>query len=298
MKRGIKTSALIVGIIGMLVIFLVYGVRVGTTSYLMSNPYLYVIGTPIITIGVTLLLTWLLVTKVMKMSMADFGMGGVKVSAKWVIIGLVLPLAVVGIYLLMPGEFTVGPQAGEQFTSAFGSGVATVPLVLLTDILYVGATAGICEEIIFRGLLMHLVGRKWGVVAGVLVSAFLFPLVHIVMMGHIDFASIIMLFIGGGAVGAMFCMITLASNDNISNSAIVHALWDVFVGGLFSIYATEASKGTVASLFTKHLDVSSLLITGGGYEIDVALIGTAAYIIVFVIAYRQYKKNKEAQPQE
>ena len=146
--------------------------------------------------------------------------------------------------------------------------------------------AGICEEVIFRGIFMHAVGRRWGVAAGVLVPSVTFAIVH-VLAGPIDTVGFFMLLVGGTASGIMFSMIALVQ-DSIWNSAIVHGSWDAVIIGIFSIYATGSGKG-MGHLFMKHLDSSSLLLTGGDFGIEVSVVCLVAYAVVSGYAYRQYR---------
>ena len=97
------------------------------------------------------------------------------------------------------------------------------PLELKYYIFGVSVTAGICEELLFRGYLLHLFSEQMPVYAAVLLSSIAFGLPHIYQgIVHI-FRTMIL--------GIIMAVIYLAT-DSLILPILLHALLDVYGGAL------------------------------------------------------------------
>jgi uncharacterized protein len=82
-------------------------------------------------------------------------------------------------------------------------------------------TAGVCEEILFRGLLMWLITAWLGLVAGVIISSILFGCAHIYLgAAHVPKTAI---------VGLAFAIIVVASGS-LWPAIVIHAAIDLNAG--------------------------------------------------------------------
>lgn len=227
----------------------------------------------VIMVLIMYMLIYLVSSKLLKLSMKEIGVPGIRFETKWIITGFVLAAAVLGIYFMMPGR-----------SGLVDSGISQFDRILIS--ISVAILAGINEELIFRGLFMHIMKYRFNIPAAIVIPSFLFACAHFIN-GQLSPTGIIMLLAGATSVGCMFSMIAL-TKDSIWDSAVVHAIWDLFIGGLFII----ANEPTGDELFYKNIDIANPLITGGGYGVDCSVICIACFAVVFVIAYREYKKNR------
>ncbi len=115
----------------------------------------------------------------------------------------------------------------------------------------------LCEEIIFRGGLVHIViqhaGNFWGLAAG----SIPFGVLHIigVLFGQtVTFAQII----GITAAGLMLSLVYV--NFGIMGSFACHLVWNSLVGSWIKVYGIE-SKGAVSALEGSWVTIIVLLST-------------------------------------
>ncbi len=214
------------------------------------------------------LLLKLFADKILKLEIQKLNIPAFRIDRKWIIIAILLPLIVTGIYLLMPGTFVYNNDLSAAATICVG-------------VFYTGIAAGFVEEMVFRGFILGLFEQCWNKWAAIIVPSVLFGFVHIVGM---DFSplSCLLVIIAGTLVGIMFSLIALESNS-IWNSGIVHAIWNiVIVGGILWIgnYVDEYS------LFTYVLKNNSVILTGGEFGIEASLVAICAYVAVSLIAIK------------
>jgi hypothetical protein len=75
--------------------------------------------------------------------------------------------------------------------------------------------APLFEEIIFRGVLLPTLSRYFGVISGIIVSAFIFAL------AHLSLGEMAPLFVLGIGLG-----ITRIASGSLFSSVIMHSLWN------------------------------------------------------------------------
>ena len=88
--------------------------------------------------------------------------------------------------------------------------VSFVLLFLTTTIL-----APIFEEVVFRGVLLPILSREFGIILGIIISAFIFAL------AHLSIGEMIPLFTLGIGLGT-----TRLISGRLSSSVIMHSLWN------------------------------------------------------------------------
>lgn len=217
--------------------------------------------------------------KFLKLSLAELGIPAFHIHRKWLVVAILLPSIVTGIYFLLPGQFTSSGLNGIAAASA-----------IVTGICWVGIAAGFVEEMVFRGFILNLLDKKWGKKIAVFVPSALFGLVHILGM---DFSllSCLLVVLAGTCVGIMFSMIQQAHNS-IWNSGIVHAIWNIITtSGILAVSSTAEPY----SLWTYVLETDNFILTGGEFGIESSIIAVAGYLIVAVLAWRWGKRNELTQ---
>lgn len=88
----------------------------------------------------------------------------------------------------------------------------------LTQLLFIGAWAGITEEILFRGLLQPWLEASWGGLGGLLFSNLIFALVHWITPVYALLAGVCGLYLG--------FMLDVGPERNLLTPILVHAIYD------------------------------------------------------------------------
>ncbi|MDE7247299.1 MAG: CPBP family intramembrane metalloprotease [Lachnospiraceae bacterium] len=232
--------------------------------------WLYQIISGLAYIASTYIIVWFFVKKCLKEEMAAYGIPGFRIKGKWAAAAVLLPVAVSAVYLLLPGSFVTQPldngtKAGFVFRGIFLAGLG----------------AGIVEEMLFRGLLMHAVIKKFGRTVGIFAPSVLFASLHIIGM-KFSLLSCAQVMIAGTLVGIMFSLIAL-EGESVWNSAIVHALWNMIIIGGGMTIGTELNDYAVCSYV---LETHSFLLTGGEFGIESSVVSMIGYLVVSLVAWR------------
>ena len=150
--------------------------------------------------------------KGLKMRPSSLGLSPVRIRPVWGVAAVLLPLAVCGICLLLPGHF-------EAVTARQADVV-----LILSGAAYYGIAAAVVEEAVFRGAILKSLESRWNRKAAVLASSVLFGAVH--MLGaSLSLVSAVQLLLAGTAVGILFALIAYESGS-IWSGALVHGIWN------------------------------------------------------------------------
>jgi len=220
-------------------------------------------------------LTAVLCKKYLKDDMCNYRIPKFKIDIKWLLVAIALPFLVVGFYLLfMDGSFVVNDiDMISRLT------------LLSAHIFFVGFGAGIVEEMVFRGIMMSAIEKRFSKKTAIIVPSLLFGLVHILGMDF-DFLSCVLVIVAGTMVGIMFSLIASETNS-IWNSAIVHAIWNIVVGGIW--IGTEFDQYSLCSYV---LESKSFVLTGGDFGIESSIVAVIGYCVVCVFVVMQGGKKK------
>lgn len=219
------------------------------------------------------LLVRLYCTKYLGKKMLDFCIPKCRIQIKWAVL---LPVLVSAVYLLFPGNYESNPlDAGVK--AAF----------VTRGIFLAGLGAGVVEELLFRGLLMNAVIKKWGRLAGILAPSVLFASLHIIGMNFSLF-SCVQVMVAGTMVGVMLSLIALEGRS-VWNSAIVHGVWNmIIIGGGLTI-GTEINEYSVCSYV---LETRAFLLTGGEFGIESSVVAIIGYIAVSLAAVWMIRREQ------
>lgn len=217
---------------------------------------------------------------ILHLSAEDIGVKKCFPGMKWIVVGILLPVMVSVFYLIL----AEGVVSKNSICSIKGEIATVISAVLVT-----GISAGVVEEFIFRGLIMHICENAWNRKVAIIVPSLIFGAAH--LNNEWRSADAILLVVAGSMVGVMFSLIAYQSGS-IWASAIVHALWNiVIIGGILQITSTDAGRN-VNSIYYYKLDGSNILLTGGTYGIEAAVPAIIGYLLMSVVILLQEKVKK------
>lgn len=150
--------------------------------------------------------------KKMGYKLEDFRIPKIKINLLYLIIAVILPLFVILAYFCINGDLSINNLSTLKTLS-----------IITYALFVVGLGAGVVEELVFRGVIMASVEKRWGTLTSILIPSIMFGIIHVVgvKLGIIDFLC---LFFAGTLVGIMFSLITYFSKS-VWNSAVVHGIW-------------------------------------------------------------------------
>lgn len=276
-----KTGKMIISIIFSILVLVVAQVLaqlLGSVLVLVKIPaYIANAAAGILYIIIAYFLLKLMCKKILKDDIREYNIPAFKIEIKWVIAAILLPITVTLFYILfVPGSFE---QNVLDMTSKLN--------LLSAGIFFTGFGAGVVEEMVFRGILMGAIEKRFNKTVAIIVPSVLFGFVHILGMGF-ELLSCVLVLVAGTMVGIMFSLIA-SSTKSIWNSAIVHAVWNIVIIGGILWTGTEFDE---YSLYSYVLDSKSFLLTGGEFGIESSIVAVVGYTVVCVVAWLWNPKRK------
>ena len=205
-------------------------------------------------------------------------------------------LPVVGILNLL--NFWIIKQIFGKY-EVFQAPISTESWGLLLGILIIGVSAGICEEVLFRGVIQRGF-EKLGAAKSIFISAFLFGLMHM------DFQR----FLGTFVLGALFGYLTYKSNSifssiyaHFANNSIAVCL--TYVSLKFSEFLKESdigaaesiSNGDIFEAFAKMSQIEIIAVIVA-YAIIFCFSALCLCFLIFLFAKHNSKREIEVQKDE
>lgn len=255
-----------------LLVFVIGSICQSVLESLLSNFYLNLIIPSLVRVAVTIVLAWLVSSKILKIDAQELELKIKSLDIKLIILSIILPVLVLVFYaFLLPGKAYVAKE-GMFWKS------------LLTAIFKVGLTAGICEELIFRGIIFRYMKKTLGVKVAVIVPALLFACLHIANMQTFNLMDLVLLILAGSSVSVMFTAFALSSGS-IFPGALAHTLWNtLIIGGLFGV-GEIVNGASNDSFIIIPIKSTSKLLTGGNFGIEAALPAIVGYILVSLLIF-------------
>lgn len=215
--------------------------------------------------------------KILKISLAEYKISKPSLKPIWIVSAFIMPLLLCIVLLLTPGKWHNVPKS-----------VSDISAILAGGILFFGVAAGTVEEVVFRGIIMTALERKWNKRVAIIAPSILFGLVHI-FGRQLDFLSILQLLLAGTLVGILFSLVTYESGS-IWCSAFMHSIWNmVMVGNILHISISSDAPG----IFNYELGLSSRLITGGDFGIEASIFAIIIYFLFSILALVLLKKKNK-----
>lgn len=279
-KKQLSTLQAIIGILFSIVILVIaqllafsiseIPLRLGIPSSLCN------IIAGILYVALTLFGVNILSNKVLKVSLLELRIPKFSLKGIWVIAAVLMPMIVLILSVITGGHWKI---------NLFGT--ETTLEIITSAIVFYGLAAGVVEEVVFRGVIMGCLERRFHIWIAVIIPSILFGVVHIIG-NELDFLSVIQLLIAGSIVGILFSLVAYESNS-IWNNAMIHAVWNmVIIGGILHI-GSEADGNSILNFVLKN---KSFLISGGDFGIEASVISILAYLIFIILAIVLLKKKE------
>ena len=152
---------------------------------------------------------------------------------------------------------------------------------------------GVCEEVVFRGIVYRMISDKWNVVVGLIVSALLFGFLHIFNDGATVWSSLAIALNSGWFMG-----IAYSYHQTIWVPIGMHWGWNYLQGNIFG--CSVSGDATVQNpLFTPSISGPDIL-TGGTFGPEASIITFVIGIgisIVYTVLYIKKKRMLGAEPE-
>ena len=279
-KKQLSTLQAIIGILFSIVILVIaqllafsiseIPLRLGIPSSLCN------IIAGILYVALTLFGVNILSNKVLKVSLLELRIPKFSLKGIWVIAAVLMPMIVLILSMITGGHWKI---------NLFGT--ETTLEIITSAIVFYGLAAGVVEEVVFRGVIMGCLERRFNIWIAVIIPSILFGVVHIIG-NELDFLSVIQLLIAGSIVGILFSLVAYESNS-IWNNAMIHAVWNmVIIGGILHI-GSEADGNSILNFVLKN---KSFLISGGDFGIEASVISILAYLIFIILSVVLLKKKE------
>lgn len=279
-KKQLSTLQAIIGILFSIVILVIaqllafsiseIPLRLGIPSSLCN------IIAGILYVALTLFGVNILSNKVLKVSLLELRIPKFSLKGIWVIAAVLMPMIVLILSVITGGHWKI---------NLFGT--ETTLEIITSAIVFYGLAAGVVEEVVFRGVIMGCLERRFHIWIAVIIPSILFGVVHIIG-NELDFLSVIQLLIAGSIVGILFSLVAYESNS-IWNNAMIHAVWNmVIIGGILHI-GSEADGNSILNFVLKN---KSFLISGGDFGIEASVISILAYLIFIILSVVLLKKKE------
>lgn len=270
-----------IGVIMLAIVVLIVGsIPANLVQGMITNPYLHAMIPCLLRISTTMLLVWLICDKMLHMDADELGIKPKRLSLWWIVIAIALPLVVLGFYALVLPSNPYVTQDGNLAASLF------------MGFFEVGLSAGVTEELIFRGMIFRYMKKTLGTKAAIIVPAVLFALVHILNMETFVWMDLVLLILAGSSVAVMFTLMALKS-DSIYAGAFAHTLWNtLIIGGVFGI-GDIVNGAANTSYMVIPVASQSKLLTGGNFGVEAALPAIIGYILVSVICIVGFPTKEE-----
>lgn len=271
-----------IGVTVLSILVLIIGAIVeGLVQECFSGQYLRLVIPAFVRIAVTVALARFVSSKLLKMSAKELGLKLKKMDVKLFLISIALPLTVLVFYAyILPSKAYIA-KPGSFWIS------------LIRGIFSFGITAGICEELIFRGMIFRYMQRTLGLKAAVILPSLLFACAHIMNMERFNLTDLVLLILAGSSVAVMFTLFALKT-ASIYPGAFAHTVWNtLIIGGIFGIGDTVNGMGNDSYLIIPIQSTNKLL-TGGNFGVEATLPAIIGYMAVaLLIGFLVKKEGKK-----
>lgn len=271
------TKAVLAIILG--VILVILAGEISSLVYKFSLPHtLSIILFSALYIVITYSFTRLCCTKILHISMNECFIVKPRIKMIWLITAILLPITVSGVLLCLPGQLIKNNINTSQTMN-----------IIVNAIFNTGLSAGIVEEMVFRGMIMKALDKRFGKMTAIILPSFIFALIHVIGM-KMNIVSILQLIVAGTSVGIMFSLIVYESGS-IWCSAIVHGIWNVImIGEILNISGTYNNK----AIYSYKLASESIILTGGEFGIESSIVSVLVFIVVIALTlFLMEKKVKK-----
>lgn len=221
--------------------------------------------------GLTYFFIKIICEKYLHVSLPSIGVTKFSINWVWGLSAFLLPVAVVAVFLLAGGSFN---NRAANVTD------------IIFNVFYGSLAAGFVEELVFRGLILNVLAKKWNYWVGIFIPSLVFASLHVIGRS-LSFLSILQLLLAGTLVGIMFSLIEL-SCQSFWNDALVHAIWNLVTSAIILVSTKPADDAMVT--FVPKL--KAFWFTGGDFGMESSVVAIAGYLLVSLVAWRMFKNKR------
>lgn len=260
------------GITAAIIGFLVYGSQAITELLQLTSTIPGLLVTLIAGFLPIYFLCWLWVWAFERRSYWSLGLPKARAVGRYAtgaLVGLVMFAASVAL-VGAPGMLTFEAESGGlRGLAAF----APIALILVGWVVQ-----GAAEEVLCRGLILPVVGARFGVVAGVVVSSLVFALLHGINPGITALALLNLALFG------VFTAVYALREGGIWGVCALHSTWNWAQGNIFGLQVSgsDSSPATIVDLAENGPD----WFTGGSFGPEGGLAVTVVLLVATLLAYR------------
>lgn len=264
----------IIGGIGITPIFL----GLGAIPYFKLNSELLLLLISLLSFAFISMLVFFRVTKIEKRKLSSIGFHKDNWFKKYIFgffIGLAM-MSLVVLILFLLGCVTIETKAIQPV------GVSAILPVLIVLIGWI--IQGGTEEVLTRGWLMNVLGARYNIAVGLIISSTLFGLLHL-GNPNVNYIAILNIIL----VGLFYGFYVIKSNDLWAVCGM-HSAWNFAQGNLFG-FEVSGLNVEVGSLFDFNL-VGNDFISGGSFGPEAGLGATIVLLAGIAIIYILDQKGK------
>ncbi len=264
--------------IAMLIVFtLIVTIATGAIGELIpnSNPKAMISVHGMILMILNVVITLFIISKFCKITMSELGFGMQDAFPK-VILGVLSGFIAISVV-----AFTIKEIGGVTMIYSFKPENLTT--ILIGVVLF--AFQGTFEEIVYRGYLLPLFTKKWGIVVATIVSSILFTILHAMNPGMTVMPVVNLM------IASVVFSLVYYNWGSLWLAGFAHAVWN-FSQGL--IYGSLISGISVSGSVMKSLPVEGkTLLSGGNFGFEGSIVTSSVGIILIVVLSIIAKKKSQ-----
>ncbi|OCA88044.1 hypothetical protein A8F94_09485 [Bacillus sp. FJAT-27225] len=268
----------------LVLLFLAVAIFVNPLTDNIGNGTVRVVVKELLRIGITVGLLWLYVKRFFNKESVYFRVQKpFKLKKTWIFLGIAMPFIVIAFYVLSP--FVIFEKQDQISLST------VLPFIIGSFI--TACSAGIIEEVLFRGYLFKIIEDKWNVAIAIFVTSGVFGVLHLLSANEQQLLDICLTLIAGALAGTMFSLIVYRTGS-VWNAVVVHILWNFFLNSNMVQFVLENGKSQ-SSLILFRFKSDSVWITGGAFGIEASIPAVLMYVLTIVtLAFSKTKSKKDS----
>lgn len=264
-------------LIGLLATLPIYS-ALNVIPYFKSNQELLFLLIQLLSFACISLLVFFRVIKIEKRKLSSIGFNKENWLKKYVF-GFIVGLAMMSLVVLILSLFgCISVEANPNQPTGLS---AMLPiLIILIGWIIQGGT----EEVVTRGWLMNVLGARYNIVIGLIISSTLFGLLHL-SNDNVSLVAILNIIL----VGVLFGLYVIKTND-LWGACGIHSAWNFAQGNLFG-FEVSGMDTSVGSLIDLNL-VGNNFISGGKFGPEAGIVATIVLLIGIFIIFILDKRGK------
>lgn len=264
-------------LIGLLATLPIYS-ALNVIPYFKSNQELLFLLIQLLSFACISLLVFFRVTKIEKRKLSSIGFNKENWLKKY-LFGFIVGLAMMSLVVLILSLFgCISVEANPNEPTGL-SAILPILIILIGWIIQGGT-----EEVVTRGWLMNVLGARYNIVIGLIISSTLFGLLHL-SNDNVSLVAILNIIL----VGVLFGLYVIKTND-LWGACGIHSAWNFAQGNLFG-FEVSGMDTSVGSLIDLNL-VGNNFISGGKFGPEAGIVATIVLLLGIFIIFILDKRGK------